>query len=150
MKLKWKKTAKTRFKEYLIDIRKTLDPFMELNGIIKLPVDIENEIAYLLAMTINCEFTLSNNEIAQFGADDIMPIQIIKENNRLNYFGKIFWLSTPKNHKCFNFQDPFYGEFEIINDTLQVIIMKFANFEIIDLHNKNWINNEVDWMYEIN
>ena len=155
LKKKWIENAKVDSSSHLESITEILKPFFSQNGTVDLG-KIENQIedlSVLFAFLSNSQLLLSNNkELRQFGADDIMPIQIqIEMNSILKYWGKIYWLSIPKNHKTYRSQlkDPFYCELELSNGSLKIKQMLFGDYDASNLDSVTWIKENIEWMFEI-
>ena len=114
--------------------------------------DEKGDMEYLLALIINCKFSSSDDKQSRsFGADDIIAIQLEVDNNEiLKYWGKINWLSKPKDHECYkSYQDPFYGELKLNNNGLEIEKAMFGDFDKTDLEGLHWIETEMNWMYDL-
>lgn len=148
----WRKNTNERLAKYLEDVKQIIEPYFQVNGKINMSnFEEKNDLSHLLALIINCEFIADDSkEISSFGADDIIPLQLeIVDHTRLKYWGKISWLTKPKEHLCYrSFQDPFYCELKSNHQELVIEKMMFGNYDKIDLDGLYWIGAEVNWMYE--
>jgi len=153
IKKKWKDNADENVAIYLESIAEIMRPCFKINGTTKGDgLTQYKDIAYVLALLLNCRFIASeNDQDIGFGADDVIPVKIeIEEHKRMKYWGKIYWLSLPKGHESFrSFQDPFYGEFELTKKGLEIVKMMFGDYDKTDLDNEIWVNKEIDWMYDV-
>lgn len=114
----------------------------------------QNDLAVWLAFLINHKFcNCEEKYYRSFGADDVIPLKIlVNEKSIIQYWGKIYWLSIPKNYECFRgYQDPFYGEFKISDQELEIIEILFGNYAKTDLDDMTWINrpDTIEWMHEL-
>ena len=130
-----------------------LIPLFKGNGIVSLSiVDNKSDLEYLLALVLNQELTASDDkELFNFGADDIVLVKLeVINNTSLKYWGKINWLSKPKNHNCYkSFQDPFFGLFKLEGNHVQLAQAMFGDYDQNDLDENNLIRSDINWMYEL-
>lgn len=123
-----------------------------LDGILNLE-QIANiqDIEYYFALVLNNELLVeSEKSYIRFGADYIQVSKIEIQNNVLNYWGKINWIKSPSNHKCYRgFKDPFYASVSIKNNLLNINKVMFGDYQINDLDNPNWMDSNIEWIYEI-
>ena len=152
-KKKWIDSSDERLTEYLFKVEKIVRPIFKNNGGFDLSnFDEKGDMEYLLALIINCKFSSSDDKQSRsFGADDIIAIQLEVDNNEiLKYWGKINWLSKPKDHECYkSYQDPFYGELKLNNNGLEIEKAMFGDFDKTDLEGLHWIETEMNWMYDL-
>lgn len=147
-----KELAKERYnslKEFLFD---SLQPYFIFSGNLDLSKnDPTRENGYTLARLVNASLVLSENENdSYFGADSVLAQKVVVENhNFMRFWGKIFWLSTPKGHKSYKHgYDPFYGEFELEESHIRIVKMKFSDYQVTNLDRVWWFDMELDWIYE--
>ncbi|AXG71827.1 hypothetical protein KORDIASMS9_04085 [Kordia sp. SMS9] len=129
----------------------SLTPYFAFSGKLDLSVnDPSGEIADTLARILNAVCKLVNEKAALFGADSILAQQVIVEENRiLKYWGKIFWLLTPSTHKSYKPSlDPFYGEFLLKDNEIQILNLKFGDQNCTNLDKIWWFDMQLDWVYE--
>ncbi len=139
--------------DILLKVSEIMKPLFKNNGVVNIDqLKSRNELEYFLAQLMNTKFTSNKNKQGwNFGADEVIAIQIkIEKNNELKYFGKIKWISTPKNHQCYkSYLDPFYGVFKYENNKIKIQEFVFGDYDRTDLDNENWINAEINWMYDL-
>lgn len=138
--------------EHLGVLEELFEPVIGIEGEVDLN-SFENQglVAHLLAVMLNVYFMSGKErELGGFGADDIYPIRITVEQSFIEYWGKISWLSTPKNHQCYrSFLDPFYGRFELTEEGLVIYEIFFGDYSKKDVETDWWVQTTIDWIYEI-
>ncbi|WP_299245384.1 hypothetical protein [uncultured Aquimarina sp.] len=139
--------------EYLTKmLNESLSPYFKFDG--KLDLSTINPTVNngdTLARILNSTLILTEDEQdSYFGADSVTALQVIIENNKLmKFWGRIFWLSIPSNHQSYKpAYDPFYGEFQLTEREIQVLEMKFGDYNRTNLEKVWWFDMELDWMYE--
>ena len=150
MKRRIKEKIEASRTDILERLEQRFKPVLALNGKVNINT-LDDFVPYLLAILLNVDFYHNENkEMRSFGADDVMPSQIEISNNRIAYWGIIYWLSTPKDYKCYNgFQDPFYAVFEFSENEIEIKEMYFGDHDNNKLHSPNWTQIKIDWMYEL-
>lgn len=139
--------------ENLERLQQLLAPIKNINGEVDLTsLKEKGAIAFMLAITLNAYFTSGpEKELSGFGADDVIPVRIEVKGNTIEYWGRISWLSQPKDHESFkSYLDPFYGVFEWPEEELKITQVLFGDYANTDLEIDSWTATEMDWMYEIN
>lgn len=153
-KKKWIDDNERRLSDLLDNLRETTHSLFSLDGEVNLDhLQQKSDLEYLLALILNCKFISSEDKyFRSFGADDVIAIQLEIENNRLlKYWGEIHWLSTPKDHDCYqSYQDPFFGVFELENGSIKMVQAMFGDYDKYDLDTLLWRKSEINWMYDIN
>lgn len=134
-------------------IKIVIAPLLRTNGIVDLStLENKSNLEYFIALLLNSKFVKSKDKNARsFGADDVIAIRLkVEQYTFFKYWGKIYWLSKPKNHECYRFyQDPFYGCFKLEKNQLKLVEAMFGDYEKNDLEMESWIDSEMSWMYDM-
>lgn len=145
-KKKWLKNADENVQNTLLKLYDFSKSYFNQDGGLNLS-EIENigDLEHCLGLLLNALLADEKG----FGADFVIAIKIeVIEKKTLKYWGEIHWLMYPENHLCHrNFQDPFYGEFNLINKHLEIAEIKFGDNSNVDLDSLSWIETNMDWMY---
>lgn len=147
-----KEQAEKQFFLLKDSLYKSLKPYFSFSGKLDLSVnDPSVENADTLARILNVMCKLANNEGSMFGADSIIGQQVIvEEQHVIKYWGKIFWLQIPANHTSYKpSYDPFYGEFQLKKDKIQIVNLKFGDHKCTNLDKVWWFDMRLDWLYEL-
>ncbi|MEM7424824.1 MAG: hypothetical protein AAF441_01925 [Pseudomonadota bacterium] len=151
-KKKWTDNANESLIELLHKFSAITHPLFANNGIVDLSnLEKKSDLEYILALVLNSKLASSKDKNGRrFGADDVIALKLEIEGNRfLKFWGKINWLSKPKDHKCFrSYQDPFYGLFRFENNQFEIVQAMFGDYDKNDLDGQYWIETEMNWMYE--
>ncbi|WP_306643027.1 hypothetical protein [Sanyastnella coralliicola] len=152
-KKKWIDKAQENLQECSRELSALFTPLLDSNGIVDLN-EIENQsgMAYSMALLLGKLLLLENDkDLRRFGADDVVPLKIeISENQRLAYWGQIYWLALPEDHRCHrSYQDPFYALFEVTDDQLEIKELSFGDLDRTDLDSDQWVEQKMNWMYEM-
>ncbi len=152
-KKRWDDNADENLLKHLKKVGKIINPLFDNNGEVDLTnLERKGDLEYLLALILNCKFVSSEDKKERgFGADDVIALKLEIEGNKyLKYWGKINWLSKPNDYKCFkSYQDPFYGLFKLDNNQIEIVKAMFGDYDNNDLDGQYWIENEMNWMYDI-
>lgn len=152
-KKKWNDNADENLLKHLKKVGEIINPLFENNGQVDLAnLERKGDLEYLLALILNCKFVSSEDKNERsFGVDDVIALKLeIEANKYLKYWGKINWLSKPNDHECFkSYQDPFYGLFKLDNNQIEIVEAMFGDYDKNDLDGQCWIENEMNWMYDI-
>jgi hypothetical protein len=152
-KKKWNGNADENLLKHLKKVGEIINPLFGNNGQVDLTnLERKGDLEYLLALILNCKFVSSEDKNERsFGADDVIALKLEIEGNKyLKYWGKINWLSKPNDHECFkSYQDPFYGLFKLDNNQIEIVEAMFGDYDKNDLDGRYWIENEMNWMYDI-
>ncbi|WP_420574026.1 hypothetical protein [Kordia sp.] len=146
-----KQQAEIHFSLLKDSLFESLKPYFAFSGKLDLSVnDPSAENADTLARILNATCKLANDNNSMFGADGILAQQVIVEENKiLKYWGKIFWLITPSNHISYKPSlDPFYGEFQLKDNEIQILNLKFGDHNCTNLDKVWWFDVTLDWLYE--
>lgn len=150
----WKNkgTANERLNYLKSMLFESLKPYFKFSGNLDLSkTDPTTNNGDTLARILNSVLTLTDDDQdSYFGADSIVAQQVhVENNNFMRFWGRIFWLSTPKNHHSYkpNY-DPFYGEFKLDKNRIQIVKMKFGDYDRTNLDKVWWFDMELDWVYE--
>ncbi|MFK7972439.1 MAG: hypothetical protein AB8F95_18865 [Bacteroidia bacterium] len=148
-----KRLDQRRLAEFITKTTAIIRPLLLQNGPIDVAkIDDKDGLAYLVAVILNYRFASSDDKRNRsFGADDVVAVKLeVEQNAYLKYWGKISWLSTPKDHQCHrSFQDPFYGVFKLHDDNIELTEAVFGDYDQTDLSGDLWIDNTIDWMYDV-
>tara|TARA_Y100000768_G_C23727096_1_gene563053 strand:- start:46 stop:489 length:444 start_codon:yes stop_codon:yes gene_type:complete len=141
-------TPSTLLKQF----KEIIAPLFEQNGSINsIHLAQKEKLEYFMALLLNRAIATSSNPNDQsFGADYIVVSKLVVENNaQLHYWGKIYWLSAPKTHRCHRgFQDPFYCLISFKNESVEISNGTFGDYSFSDLDSDLWMENNIDWMYD--
>lgn len=152
-KKKWNENTDKNLLKHLKKVGKVINPLFDNNGEVDLTnLERKGDLEYLLALVLNCQLVSSEDKNERsFGADDVIALKLeVEENRYLKYWGKINWLSKPKNHECFrSYQDPFYGLFKFEHNQLEIVETMFGDYDKNDLDGQHWIESKMNWMYVI-
>lgn len=137
------------FKEKLND---SLTPYFNFEGKLDLSkTDPTRENGDFLARILNSTILLAGDEQDfYFGADTVTAQQVkIEKNGLMRFWGRICWLSIRNDHQSYKpGYDPFYGEFKLDKNEIQIVKMKFGDHEQTNLDRIWWFDMDLDWMYE--
>lgn len=151
---KWKNKdiAKEQLDSLIEVLDESLKPFLKYEGNLDLSkVDPTVDNGDTLARIINSLLKLTEDEQDNyFGADSVIAQKVeIERNEVIRLWGKIFWLSIPENYESYKEgYDPFYGGFQLVQDKLQIMEIRFGDYDKTNLDKIWWFDLELNWIYE--
>jgi len=150
--MKWKDKAKESVLVSLKRIHEEMHTLFENNGEVDLSIIPKTHFYYDIYYVFSGKLMLSEEkEERSFITDDITPVRLEIENNELlKFWGKVSWLSTPKNHKNYDScYDPLYIEMKLVKNELIINQILFGDYNTVNINKYTWVDREMEWMFEL-